>query len=226
MPDESDRQRPERYEPLPGFAELPRWAWRKMGRGGRVAAGVLLLALIGLGVALAPGIRETKEERAESERRERAERRDELVRRLRAEQRPRFRRSDSVAPAGASASERLAARAELMDELYAAVLADARRRVRSGALEGPIRRTECEPFPRTSESAGAHRSLSQRRGRYSCVAVTSEFGRSAVSIGGVIGYPYRVKVDFETGRYAYCKISGRAGPTADPLVTTPAACGG
>jgi hypothetical protein len=164
---------------------------------------------------------ESKEERAQSERRERAERRAQLIRRLEAEQRPRFRRSDSVAPPGAGAEARLAARAGLLEGLSATMLADARRRVRAGRLDGPIRRVECEPFPRTVEGAGAERDLSRRRGRYSCVAVTAEFGRSEASVGGVIGHR-----DFGTGRYAYCKISGQAGPAREQLVTTPPACGG
>ena len=220
------RQQPERYEPFPELVELPRWIWRRMGRRLRIAAGVVLLAAIALGVMLAPGIRESKQERARSEQRERAERRARLIRELEATQRPRFRRSDSVAPGAASAEERLAARAGLMDELTATVLADARRRVRAGTLDGSIQRTECKPFPRTVEGVGADQHLARRRGRYSCVAVTAEFKRSEASVGGVLGHPYRALVDFETGRYAYCKISGQPGPTGDPLVSTPGACGG
>jgi hypothetical protein len=84
----------------------------------------------------------------------------------------------------------------------------------------------CEPFPRSLRGRGADVNLEVRRGRYSCVAATAEFGRGAASAGGLIGHPYRAMVDFRTGRYALCKISGRPGPTADPRVTTPPACGG
>jgi hypothetical protein len=217
---------PERYEPLPGFAELPGWLWHKMGRGVRIAAAVTLVGAIAAAIVLVPGALESKEERAASEQRERAERRERLIRELEAEQRPRLRRSASVAPAGAGAQERLAARSEVMDEMSAAVLVDARRRVRQGELDGPIRRVECEPFPRTVEGVGADRDLSRRRGRYSCIAVRSEFGRSEASVGGVIGHQYRSLVDFETGRYAFCKIAGQAGPSREQLVTTPQACGG
>ena len=227
MPPNSTRRRdPERYEPMPGLAALPRWLWVRMSRGVRIALGVVLLGLIALGIALVPGALESKEEREQAERRERAERRAALIRRLEAEQRPRFRRSASVAPAGAGAAGRLEARALLMDELFATVLADARRRVRAGNLEGPIDRIECEPFPRTVEGVGADEDLSRPRGRFSCLAVTAEFERGEASLGGLIGHRYRVLVDFETGRYAFCKISGQAGPTRDPLVTTPRACGG
>jgi hypothetical protein len=32
--------------------------------------------------------------------------------------------------------------------------------------------------------------------------------------------------DFTTGRYGFCKITGRAGPERDRPVAIPAACGG
>jgi hypothetical protein len=131
-----------------------------------------------------------------------------------------------VAPAGAPAAERLAARARVMDELPAAILTDARRRVRAGALEGPIRRVTCEPFPRSVDAVGADRDLSRRTGRYSCVAVRAEIEQSERTVGALIGHSYRARVDFESGRYAFCKVSGQAGPAREQLVTTPPACGG
>jgi hypothetical protein len=197
-----------------------------MGRGGRAAAVMVLAAAIVAGVALAPAIFESKQERAEVEQRERAEFRAQRIRELEAEQQPRFRRSRSVAPVGAGNRERLAARAGVMGEMSRAVLADSRRRVRLGELDGPIRRVVCKPFPRTVEGVGAERDLSRRTGRYSCVAVTAEFERGAASVGGVIGHQYRTLVDFESGRYAFCKVSGQAGPSREQLVTTPRACGG
>jgi hypothetical protein len=225
-PSEPDGHRPDRYEPLPGSTRLPSWVWSRMGRGVRITLGVVLLAAVAAAVPLIVAISQSKQERAESERRERSELQEQHIRRLQAEQRPRFGRSESAAPAGARASVRLAARARLLDEVSATILADARRRVRAGALNGPIVRVRCEPFPRTAKGVGADKDLSRRRGRYSCLAVTTEFERSEVSVGGALGHPYRAKVDFETGRYAYCKISGRPDPTPDPRVTTPEACGG
>jgi hypothetical protein len=218
--------RPDHYEPLPGFTDLPGWLWRRTGPGVRIAVGVLLLAAIAAAAALGPQIGESKRERAQSEEAERAERRAQLIRELRAEQRPRFRRSDSVAPPGAGHGQRLAARAALMDELPAAILTDARGRARRGELDGPVRGVECEPFPRSVDGSGAEKDLSERRGGYSCIAVTAEFGQSGATVAGVIGHRYRALVDFETGRYAFCKVSGQAGPSREQLVTTPEACGG
>jgi hypothetical protein len=216
----------DRYEPLPDFTHLPGWIWRRMGRGVRIAGALVLLALVALGVALVPSIQDSQQERERAEERQRAAARAALARRLKEEQRPRFARSAAVAPAGAPPRERLATRAKLMRELSASILADARERVRRGALEGPVLRVECEPYPRSVDAVGADTDLGRRRGRYSCIAVTAEFERSEQSIGGVVGHQYRAQVDFESGRYAYCKISGQAGPERDQLATTPKACGG
>jgi hypothetical protein len=216
----------DRYEPMPGIAELPAWLWNRMGRGSRLGALAAIILLVAGAAALIPVILESKEERAEMERLERAERRAELIRRLETEQRPRFRRSTSVAPPGAPEDERLKTRAALIDEQTAEILADARTRVRRGDLDGPIRRVQCEPFPRTVKGVGADEDLSRRRGRYACVAVTAEFGTGEAGATGVIGHQYRTEVDFDNGRYAFCKVSGQAGPSREQLVTTPRVCGG
>jgi hypothetical protein len=211
---------------MPGIAELPRWLWRRAGRGARIGLVVAAVALVAAAAALIPGMLESKEERSEAERRERAQARAELIERLRQEQRPRFRRSASTAAASATPAERLAARTALMDDVTAAILADARARVRRGELDGPIRRLDCEPYPRSVDAVPAHRDLARGTGRYACVAVTSEFGQSGETARGVLGHTYRVMADFETGRYAFCKVSGQAGPSREQLVTTPRACGG
>lgn len=216
----------ERYQPLPGATELPGWIWRRTSRRLRI---LLVLALGACGVAavvLVPAARESAQESADRERRERAEQLERRIQELQAQQRPRSGRSAAVAPPGAPAPARLEARAALLNDLTAAIVADARGRARRGTLEGPILRAVCEPFPRTVAGLGAERDLARREGRYACVAATSEFGRSEAGVGGVLGYPYRAKVDFESGRFALCRISGRPGPTPDPRVTTPEACGG
>jgi hypothetical protein len=211
---------------MPGIVDLPGWLWRRMGRTARLTALGAVILLVAGAAALVPVILESKEDRAEADRRDRAERRAELIRTLETEQRPRLRRSTSVAPPGATPSRQLEARSNLMDELNAEILADARARVRSGDLDGPIRRVECEPFPRSVDAVGAHEQLGRRTGRYACVAVTAEFGTGEVGATGVIGHQYRTMADFETGRYAFCKISGQAGPSREQLVTTPRVCGG
>jgi len=211
---------------MPSLVEVPGRIWRSMGRRLRIATAVAALAVVAFALALAPAIRESQQKSEAADRRERAERQERLIRELQAEQRPRFGRSETRAAPGASPQAALATRGSQMEDLSATMLADARRRVRRGALDGPILRVECEPFPRSVVKPGADKDLGRRRGRYYCVAITAEFKRSEASIGGTLGHPYRAKVDFATGRYAYCKISGRPDPTPDPRVTTPRVCGG
>jgi hypothetical protein len=98
--------------------------------------------------------------------------------------------------------------------------------VAAGTLRGPILRVTCEPFPRTVGGVPPERDPAKHEGRYQCVAVTADIGRTEANEAGTLGYPYRTLVHFESRRYAYCKISGRPDPIKDPAVTTPRACGG
>jgi hypothetical protein len=213
---------PDRYEPLPGIGELPKWIWGKLPRAGRIALALLPVVVVALALLLGPGIDESKDERAQAERQRLAQLDAERAERLRAEQRPRFRR-------GAPAGEDLAARASLVAALPAAVQADARRRVAAGALDGPIRDVECEPFPRTVDGRGAHLDPSQPTGRYSCLAITRSVAPTESNEAASIGHPYRALVHFDTGRYAFCKVSGRPGEGSlgrEIAVTVPRVCGG
>jgi hypothetical protein len=175
-----------------------------------------------LAVAIAPGIRESKSERERAERLERQRAREAREARIRRQQRPVF-VNGPAATAGVAARERLLVDAE------DTVLDDARRRAAEGQFRGPVRRLDCEPFPRSVSGVGAHESTDERFGRYSCLAVTAEFARSEASVGGSIGHPYRMRIDFDTGRYAFCKIVGRPGEAQLQRrigPTVPRACGG
>jgi hypothetical protein len=212
----------DRHEPLPGLTRLPQWVWRRLPPAGKVGVALLPVAAIGLALALAPGIDRGKEERASAEAERLEQARAERLERLRRDQQPRF---ASGEPAAAS----LAARRRLVAEMAVAVRGDARARVQAGTLSGPIRRVRCEPFPRTEDRRGAHQDPSRRVGRYACLAVTAQFGPSAEQGAGAIGHPYRARIDFETGRYAFCKVAGRPGEGSigrAPFVPVPPACGG
>jgi hypothetical protein len=220
----------DRYEPLPGLARLPAWAWRRLPRPARVAVALLPVLAVALAVTLAPGIEDAKQGRAEAERERIERKRAERDAGLRAEQRPRF-AAVPAAPGSVAGRERLVAAAAVSIE------GDARRRVAENGLSGPIRRVECEPFPRTESRVGADQDPSTRYGSYACLAVTAEFGAStggeadayAESEAGAVGHPYRLRIDFDSGRYAFCKVSGRAGEGAigaQPTVTVPKVCGG
>lgn len=231
MPPSSDRRTEERHEPLPSLVALPRYIWSRLPRAGKVAVGSLPVVATALVLLLGPAIERSKEDRARSEAEREQRDRAARIAELRVEQRPRVGRSASIGTtsASASASERLAARASLVADVRQRVLGDARARVQAGALRGPIQRVDCEPFPRSSDGVGAHERLGPRRGRYACVAVTAAIRGGDTGEVGVIGHPYRFMVDFQTGRYALCKISGRPGEgllERDIPVTVPRACGG
>ena len=202
---------------MPAIIDLPGWLWRRMppvAKGGVVLA---FVALIAVALVIGPDIRQSK-----SEQQERLRARAAREARIRREQRPRFME-------GPAATAGVAARRRLLDLASASVLADARRRVAAGRLRGPIRGIDCEPFPRNVAGVGAEDSTEQRFGRYACVAVTAEFTETESTSGGLLGHPYRMRIDFDTGRYAFCKISGR--PAEGQLkrrlgVTVPPVCGG
>jgi hypothetical protein len=220
--DPSQGMASDRYEPLPGIAGIPKWVWGKLPRAARVAIALLPFAIIALILLLGPGIDEAKDRRAAAEREQRAQQAAERVAQLRAEQRPRFER-------GPPAGRDVAARSALVASVPVAVQADARRRVAAGALDGPIRSVECEPYPRSADGRGAHLDPSQPTGRYSCLAVTRAVPATEHNEASSIGHPYRVLVHFDTGRFAFCKVSGRPGEGSIGRhipVTVPEACGG
>jgi hypothetical protein len=198
----------DRYEPAPGFIELPGWLWRRTSTALKIGigAGAVLLVAAVLAVS-ASSNRDAQRARAVQIARAAAVHREEVAK-ARAEQKPRLGRAHGT-------------RTAMADRLSAAMLADARARVRGGALRGPILRVACERFPKTVGPVPRERDR-----RYSCVAVTAEIARSKGGEAGAIGHPYRARIDFSTGRFAFCKISARLDPVKNPEVMTPEACGG
>ena len=212
----------DRYEPLPGFFELPAWLWRKLPGWGKVAVAALGAALVVLAIVLSPVIQRSKDERAREDAALRAKHQRELIAEIRKEQVPRFAR-------GTPAGKDVAARERLVASATASIQADASKRAAAGEFNGPILRVRCEPFPRSAATMPADQVPSEATGRYSCLAITSDIPATAGNRGGVVGHPYRTKIDFRTGRYAFCKIRGRPGELAvrsDPRIRVPLACGG
>jgi hypothetical protein len=199
----------DRYEPLPGLLQLPSFLYRKLGRRGRivalVAGALLVVAAVTAAIVLVPRITETKKERADREQRDAAAAAAERRRELIAEQRPHR---------GRSASD---SRGALLAELQAAILADARARAASGDLAGPAAKSvRCRPLNGADPGAS--------RVPYDCIAVTSELPSGE----GVIGHPFRAVADYSTGRFTWCKVSGRAGEGGlsqkDLAIKLPRAC--
>ncbi len=142
---------------MPGWRLLPGRVWRRLPPAGRVLVVLLPFAAVGLALALAPGIDESKEERSRAEEQRLERLRSARVERIREQQQPRFEPRPRLRPA-------IPARERLVATASGAVLADARRRVAAGELDGPIRRVACEPFPRTVSGRGADQDPGSRFG--------------------------------------------------------------
>jgi hypothetical protein len=223
--------RSDRYDPLPGITELPAFLVRKLSpRGRRIAVIVAALGLVVTAVALyfaIPAIIETKAERAAAEKRAADEREATLVARLKAEQR--LREGRGTPARGLEGAAAVSARRALAGDLAAAVQTDALARVRSGEFTRSVERIECERFPRGAHGEDPATELGNPVGRYSCLAITADAPKIETQNRSSIGYPYRARVDFPTGKYTFCKISGRPGEgslTREAPVRVPVACGG
>jgi hypothetical protein len=216
------RELDDRYEPLPGLMQLPGFVWRRLPNAAKVAVVAAALGAVVLAVLLRPGIQSAREEHARAEAAESARIQRLILERTRREQRPRFARG---APAGGD----LGARHQLLASAVASIRTDASTRSAAGEFNGPILRVECESYPPTAAHAPADADPSRRTGRYACIAVTSEIPATEGNRSGSVGHPYRARIDFKDGRYAFCKIRGRPGELAvkaRPSVPVPRVCGG
>ena len=223
--------RPDRYEPLPGVLEIPGFLVRKIPPRARrpvAFAATILLAAAAVAVVLAiPAITESKDERAAAEQRADRERRAQRAVELAAEQR--IVRGRGTAAQGLSGLAAVDARQALAGDLAAAVEDDALVRVRAGEFTQTVDRVECERYPRGARGEDPATDLANATGRYSCLAITADAPRTETSQPSSIGYPYRALVQFESGGFSFCKISGKPGEgalTREFPVRVPPACGG
>ena len=223
--------RSDRYEPLPGLTEIPGYLYRKLSpRGRKIAAiaGAALLVIVAVVLAVSiPKITESKSDRAAADRRSAQEREKALVAELKAEQR--LREGTGTAARGLAGAQAIEARHQLAADLAAAVQHDALARARTGEFAHGVKRVECERFPRGAHGEDPATDLTHDQGRYSCLAVTAVAPKTELNDSSSIGYPYRALVDFPSGRYTFCKVSGRPGELAvsrTTVVGVPAACGG
>jgi hypothetical protein len=221
----------DRYEPLPGLFEIPGFLIRKIpprARKPAAFAAAILLAAVAVALVLSiPAITESKDERAASEARAERERQAQRAAELQAELRLRQGRGEGAR--GLRGAEAITVRQALVQDLSAAVHADALSRVRSGEFTQSVDRVECERFPRGARGEDPAFDLGSRTGRYSCLAITADAPRIETNESSSVGYPYRALLHFDSGRFSYCKISGRPGEgslTREFPVRVPPACGG
>jgi hypothetical protein len=150
--------------------------------------------------------------------------------RLEAAERVRLRREGrpvrTRGPAPRPGETPLRHRARLVAAGEAAITGDARRRIASGELDGPVAATLCRPFPYTQTRADQELDPAVPRNRYQCIAYSRRFaldkleGRERT---GVIGQPYWLIVDYRNARMTFCKITPKAGEGGRSLATVPVA---
>lgn len=176
------------------------------GRRGRLAVwaavlgGTVVVAVLVLG-ALALQESRRERERADAARAVRSERA-----RLRRLQAPRRAAAPDLRPArDAGPEERLAARAALVRRAEALITRDARARVRSGEIDGPIRATECGPYLRAPDAVPDDRVLTRSIGRYDCVAVKADIRDEDDASVGRLGYAFVAAVDFDRFAVTWCR---------------------
>jgi hypothetical protein len=222
---------PDRYEPLPGLLEIPGFLIRKIpprARKPAAFAAAILLAAVAVALVLGiPAIIESKDERAAGV--ARAEREHDAVRAEQLQSELRLREGRGPAARSLTGAEAIETRQALVAQLSADVEADARSRVEAGEFKQSVIRVECERFPRRVGNPDPALDHGARTGRYSCLAITADAPRSDTQNPSSIGYPYRAMVHFGSGRFAYCKITGRPGEgglTGEIPQRVPAACGG
>jgi hypothetical protein len=218
----------DRYEPLPSLLELPGFIARKLSKRTKrtiLAVFVLIVAAIAVGV---PTLIAAKHRSDAAEARAEAKAHAAEVAQMRRELR--MVNGRGTAAHGLAGAAALTARHALVHDLSAAVDRDAMRRFRAGEFTQHPNRVSCFRFPvGVPGTPDPSDDPKLSRGRYTCLAVTTGFASGKETTGGEIGYPYRALVNFDTGRFAFCKYSGRPGEGSlrRPLeVALPTACGG
>lgn len=121
--------------------------------------------------------------------------------RLREEQRPRYAR---VRPGLASR----AAQQRVVGELERAITRDARARFRAGKLDKHVIDTQCEHLVRPVVLRPPPPRVGARSAGYECTAATVRLHTSVSRTGtAILGYPFWARVNFASGRLAWCKIN-------------------
>jgi hypothetical protein len=179
----------------------------RFSRTAKVAAGLAVAVVVGVvGVVVISAL--VGDERSKDERQ--AAERAALIKRERArlirEQAPKRGRPRTLEPPPASASdaERIAARVGLLRSMEADITRDARARVRSGEMRGPIRYTKCGTLSPTATVRDEERDLGRATGRYDCVAVI----RDVIDEGKLVGrygHSFVGTVHFDSWDYVWCR---------------------
>jgi hypothetical protein len=182
------------------FARSPAAVRRRMI--GFAVVGALVLA--GAGIAIAALVSD-KGSRAARDRAAHARLVVAEVARLRRVQAPHRGAATALKPpAGASRTQVLAARHRFVLAVQDAITADAKHRIATGEIQGPVSHTGCGPFLRSPDAVPDDRVLTKPIGRYDCVAIQSDAIQNGRTVGN-LGYAFVAALDFRSYRYVICR---------------------
>jgi hypothetical protein len=103
--------------------------------------------------------------------------------------------------------------------LEAAITRDARARVASGRLKGPVHETLCGPLE-SGVRRGDELDLGKRIGRFDCVAVLRDVIKQGKVVGH-LGHNYVGVIDFATGAYVVCQANPNQSEAGRDLALAP-----
>jgi hypothetical protein len=182
---------------------------------GGIAAGVVVAALGAFGI-LAAADRSDREARESTAS---ARRIAELRARITRNQTPHRGAARYLrVPAGASDSDRLAARAALVRAVEGRITADARARAETGELDGPIAATTCGPMLKSKTAIPDDRVLPKHIGRYDCVAIKKHITGVDGEKVGELGHAFVAALNFDTYTYTWCRNTPAQGEAGVALV--------
>jgi type II secretory pathway pseudopilin PulG len=121
-------------------------------------------------------------------------------------------------PADASDAQLLAARKALVGAVERRITDDARARVKTGELEGPIARSACGPILKSKAAIPDDRVLSKSMGRYDCVAVKRDVTLHPGQKVAELGYAFVAALSFKTYTYTWCRNNPAQGEAGKALV--------
>jgi hypothetical protein len=164
-----------------------------------IAGALLIVAVGGAVLALAPGIESGKRDRAQRQRAERSRFEAAKRRRLREEGRPKSARLQRP-PGTPGARAQLRARRRLVRALGASITRDARARARAGRLDGPVLATSCRIEPPSQRVR--ERDLRASAATYQCLAITRRDPEGRFDVGD----PFRATVRYRDYSYTWRRV--------------------
>jgi hypothetical protein len=193
--------------------------WRSLRK--YVLAGATVLVLAGVTAALV--VPDTREG-ASGERSRAAKRQSSLEQAERARLLRDARPISADGPPLPAGTDPVAHRAAVVHRGEHLIAANARKRVKAGTIDGPIKGASCTPYPNIEERKAAEQDPATVKARYDCVAYKTK--SEAPPVNGqkrtlYFGYPYWLVVDYPTSKLVFCKVTPRAGEGGRSLAFVP-----